>query len=270
MQDELRGALFELDDLRLDDARHGVPARAHTHAVQHIPAVNERDRPGQVATLVSKNVQLFTQGVERDLQVLDDRVRLDLVVEGLLPCSGHVVLGQVVQLTDGGGLARVDELLALSGDERGLHELAGHAQIEELPGLLGRPHLDDGFFRVKTHVGQGPCRNLQPRTLLHAAVLTTISASFRSCRRWLLPWARTSPPGQVSRCQAPQPWMYLSSFWPLTNSRRFGITHPGSRESLPALAATPAGSARRRGRRSGRRGSCRRYAPGRSGGTRSA
>ena len=79
-----------------------------------------------------EQVQLLAQRVERDLEVLDDRVRLVLLLEGVLPRVADGVLGDVVEVADARRLAGVDELLAGLRDEEGLHELLRHRDVEEV------------------------------------------------------------------------------------------------------------------------------------------
>ncbi len=171
VQDELGLALLELDDLRLDDRRDGVAAGAHLAAVDLVAGVDDRDVADHRARLLGEDVQLLAQGAERDLQVLEDRVRLLLVVEGLLLRAGDGVQALVVHATKAERLVGLDEVLAAVGEQHGLHELAGHAEVEQLAVLLVRAHLQDAKLLVERRVRGGAERDVDDRLLDGQAAL---------------------------------------------------------------------------------------------------
>ena len=99
------------------------------------PASFDDELPDDESAAVREEVQLLAQRVDADLEVLDDRVALALVLERVLARAVERVLRHVEHLTDADGLALVDERLAAARDEERLHELARHRRVEELARL---------------------------------------------------------------------------------------------------------------------------------------
>ena len=89
-----------------------------------------------------------------DLEVLDDRVGLVLAVEGVLVRALHRVLGAVVDLAQRGRQVRPLQLGERVGHQHRLHELLGHADVEERARLLALAHLDDAALLVEGDVGE--------------------------------------------------------------------------------------------------------------------
>ena len=155
VQDELGLALLELDDFGLDDAGDRVAAGAHAGAVDRVAGVDDRDLADHGPAAVGEDVQLFAQGVHRHLEVLDDRVGLALVVEGLLALRAlDGVLGHVVNLSDAGALAGVDQFLALGGDQHRLHKPLGLPVVEQAALLRIAAHCNEARFDVELDVAQ--------------------------------------------------------------------------------------------------------------------
>ena len=112
-----------------------------------------------------EEVQLLAQGVQGDLEVLDDRVGLVLLLERVLAGVADGVLGDVVEVADAGGLARVDELLAGLADQEGLHELLRHRHVEEVALLLLVAELDQAPLLAPADVGEGAHGDVEERVL---------------------------------------------------------------------------------------------------------
>ncbi len=104
-QHVLRLVASELDDVLLDDGGHAPAARAHAPQVDGVARVADGDGADHGALARGEEVQLLAQRVERHLEVLDDGIRLVLLLEGVLLGVADGVLGDVVEVADAGGLA---------------------------------------------------------------------------------------------------------------------------------------------------------------------
>src|SRR6266446_3748591 len=155
-QDEVRGAATDLQILGLDDGRDRVAALAEPRAVHAIAVVHEYHGPDDRPGVFGPHVQLLAERLQRHLEVLDERIGLVLGVERVLVRVLDRVLGPVVDLAKRGREIGSLQLAERIGHEDRLHELLGHADVEERPGLLSLPHLDQAPALVEGDVGQGP------------------------------------------------------------------------------------------------------------------
>ena len=214
--------LAERDDVLLDDGGHRPAARAHAAQVDGVAGVGDRDGAHHRALARGEQVQLLAQGVEGDLEVLDDRVGLVLLLEGVLARVADGVLGDVVEVADAGGLARVDQLLAGVADQERLHELLRHRDVEEVALLLLAAQLHQALLLAPLDVGQGAHGDVEGGVL--AALHGVQHAPRRASRSWPIgllrdrvlarrpptpprprsgPWPSASPGGP--RAPAPSP-----------------------------------------------------------------
>src|SRR5690606_34237129 len=97
---------------------------------------------------------------------LDDGIGLVLLLEGVLSRIPKRMLGHIIQITNAGRLAGIQELLAGRRHEEGLHELPRLRDIEEGAVLRLLPHLDDLLPGAVVDVREGPERDLDLRVLL--------------------------------------------------------------------------------------------------------
>ena len=104
--------------------------------------------------VLGAHVQLFAQRGQRDFEVFDQRIGLVLVVEGVFVRVLHRVLGAVVDLAQRGRQVGALQLGERVGHEHRLHELLGHADVEERALLLAPAHLDDAALLVEVDVGE--------------------------------------------------------------------------------------------------------------------
>ena len=82
---------------------------------------------------------------EQDFDVLDDRIALLLIGERLFLGALDGVFQQVVETSDAGGLALLDQLRGPAGHEHGLHVALGLGEIEQLAAVGVAAHLDEPF-----------------------------------------------------------------------------------------------------------------------------
>src|SRR5262249_9136866 len=134
-------------------------------AVDAVAVVPEHDRADDAPGVLRPHVELFAERGQRHLEVLDQRVRLVLVVEGVLVGVLHRVLGAVVDLAKRGREIRPLELGEGVRHQDRLHELLGHADIEEGALLLLLPQLDDAALLVEADVGQAADGDREGRVL---------------------------------------------------------------------------------------------------------
>ena len=104
-----------------------------------------------------------------------------LIVEGLFLGAFDRVLEHVVQTAEARGLALVDQLLAAAGDQQRLHVGLGLRQVEQLPPILGRAHLQDSLGLVELHVRQRTSRHVHVRVALLRADSITVVPKPRIC-----------------------------------------------------------------------------------------
>ena len=109
--------------------------------------------------VLGAHVQLLAQGLQRHLQILDQRVGFVLGVEGVLVRVLHRVLGAVVDLAQRRGEVGPLQLGEGVGHQHRLHELLRHAHVEERPLLLALAHLDDAALLVEVDVGEAAHRD---------------------------------------------------------------------------------------------------------------
>jgi hypothetical protein len=164
-QHVLRFALFEFDDVLFGDAGNAPPARTHPGKIDLVTRVHDHHGPDHAPLLVGEKVELLAQGVEADLEILDDRIAFDLVVEGVLAASFDGVLGHVEKVADARGLAALQEVFAGAGDQKRLHEFLGHRQVEKLARLHFVAELDVLMLLAERDVGERPDRDLEGRVL---------------------------------------------------------------------------------------------------------
>ena len=88
-------------------------------------------------------MQLFAQGFERDFEIFDQRIGFILVVEGVFVRVLNRVLGAVINFSEGSRQVRALQFRESVGDEHGLHEFLGHADVEKRARLFAPTHLDD-------------------------------------------------------------------------------------------------------------------------------
>ena len=138
---------LKLHHIGLDDRGYRVAAGAHPRAVDLVARVDERDRADHAAAVTRIDVEFFAEALQRDLEVLNDRVALLLRGEGLLAGALDRVLEEVVKTSDTRGLLLVEQLLATGGHKQGLHVALGLREIEELTAVCLAAHLDD-FLRL--------------------------------------------------------------------------------------------------------------------------
>ena len=165
MQDELRLALAELDHTRLDDAGDGVPARSHVTTVDLVPVVDDRDVADHLAGFLGEDVKLLAQRPQGDLEVLEDWIGLALVVECPFLGARDGVQALVIHSPEAQRLVGLDEILAPVGEQDGLHELSGLAEVEQIAALGVVTHLQDPLFLVEPRVGNRPQRDVDERLL---------------------------------------------------------------------------------------------------------
>src|SRR5205814_5878970 len=162
---EVRGAPPDLDEFGLDDGRHRVAALAQARAVHPVAVVGEHDGPHDAAGVLGAHVEFLAQRRQRHFEVLDQRVGLVLVVERVLVRVLHGVLGAVVDLPERRGEAGPLQLGQGVGHQHRLHELLGHADVEERARLLALAHLDDAALLVEVDVGEAAHGDGQRRVL---------------------------------------------------------------------------------------------------------
>src|SRR6185503_10329724 len=160
-QDEVGGAAADLDEIGLHDRRHRVAALAQARAVHPVAVVAEDDRPHDAARVLRAHVELLAQRGEGHLEILDERVGLVLVVEGVLVRALHGVLGSVVDLAQRGRELGPLQLGERVRHQDRLHELLRHADVEEGTLLLPLAHLDDAALLVEVDVGEAAHRDEQ-------------------------------------------------------------------------------------------------------------
>ena len=163
VQDELRITRLKLHDVGLDDRWDRVAARSHAGAVDLVARIDERDRPHHAAAVAGIDMELFAEALERDLEILDDRVALLLRGEGFLAGALDRVLEEVVQPSDAGGLLLFEQLLAAGGHEQRLHVALGLGEVEELTTVGLPPHLDDLPRLVEADVRETAGWNIEVR-----------------------------------------------------------------------------------------------------------
>src|SRR2546425_1370680 len=155
-EDEIGRAFLDLEVLRLDNGGHEIPAFPELRAVHPVAVVHQDQGADDGASVLGTHVQLLAESRQRHLQVLDERIGLVLGVERVLVRVLDRVLGPVVDLAKRGREVGSLQLAERIGHEDRLHELLGHADVEERPGLLSLPHLDQAPALVEGDVGQGP------------------------------------------------------------------------------------------------------------------
>ena len=116
-------------------------------------------------------MEFLAQRVEGNLEILEHRIGLGLVVERLLVRAANRVLGHVIDLSDGGGAIRADQILALARDQQRLHEALRLAVVEEVAALRLLTQFDDATFPVERDVAQRAQRNVNERVVLCAGLL---------------------------------------------------------------------------------------------------
>src|SRR5205085_410253 len=79
-------------------------AASEAGEIDLVAGVVHDERPDERASAVREEVQLLAEGVDRDLEILDDRIALVLILEGVLPGAGERVLRHVEHLADADGL----------------------------------------------------------------------------------------------------------------------------------------------------------------------
>ena len=156
VEDKFGVALFELNDIRLDDRRDGVAAGAHPGAVDFVSLVFQDDIADHISPLIGEEMKLLAQRVEQNLAVFDDRVALPLVGEGRFLRRLDIVLEHIVQTTDARGFSHFDELFGAAGDQDGLHKALRLAQVEELAVGRALPHFEDAPGGVVADIRQRP------------------------------------------------------------------------------------------------------------------
>jgi hypothetical protein len=105
--------------------------------------------------------ELLAEALERDLEILDDRVALLLRGEGLLAGALDRVLEQVVETSDARGLLLVDQGLAAGRHEQRLHVALGLREVEELAAIGLAAHLDDLPRLVEADVREAAGRDVE-------------------------------------------------------------------------------------------------------------
>ena len=163
VEDELRIARLELDDVRLDDRRDAVATGAHSGAIDLVAIVDERDRAHHAAAVAGVDVELLAEALEGHLEILDDRIAFLLGAERLLARAFDRVLEEVVETSDARRLLLVDERLAAGGHEERLHVALRLGEVEELAAVGLPPHLDDLPRLVEADVGERPGGDLELR-----------------------------------------------------------------------------------------------------------
>ena len=130
------------------------------------PSSTSTSGPTTVPRVLGAHVQFFAQRFQRDFEVFDERVGFVLAVEGVFVRVLNRVLGAVIDLPQRGRQVGALQLGEGVGDQHGLHELLGHADVEERARLLAAAHLDDAALLVEVDVGEaahgdrqawGPC-----------------------------------------------------------------------------------------------------------------
>src|SRR5215510_12888058 len=164
-EDEVRRAALNLDVFRLHDGRHGVAALAQARAVHAVAVVVQHHGAHDAPRVLGAHVELLAQRGQGHLEVLDERIALVLAVEGILVRALHGVLGAVVDLAERRREVGALELAEGVSHQHRLHELLGHAHVEEGAGLLALAHLDDAALLIEVDVGEAAHGDGQRRIL---------------------------------------------------------------------------------------------------------
>ena len=130
-QDEVGGAFADLNIFRLDDGRHRVtafPSWCNRRGRRRRP---KHQRPDDGAAVFGAHMQLFAQRFERDFQIFDQRIGFVLAVEGVFVGVLNRVLGAVINFPQRSRQVRALQFGQGVGDQHGLHELLGHADVEK-------------------------------------------------------------------------------------------------------------------------------------------
>src|SRR5262249_45895040 len=97
-------------------------------------------------------MKFFAHGVERNLDVFNDRIAFALGIECLFARSFDRVLQKVEQTADAGCLALLDKLLAAGANKQRLHVASRLRQIEKLATAAAASHFDDPLRLVEANV----------------------------------------------------------------------------------------------------------------------
>ena len=139
-----------------------MPSRAQS---TRSPSSTSTTGPTMLPAFSARTWSSSRSAASVDLEVLDERVGLVLVVERVLVRALHRVLGAVVDLAERRREVRPLQLGQGVGHQHRLHELLRHADVEERARLLALAQLDDAALLVEVDVGEAPHGDRERRVL---------------------------------------------------------------------------------------------------------